>query len=150
MPDPADPAACAYSSPGFVRRHLAALRAGLTAGLDLPADATPADHLRVAERILTERMPVLPPSVLPLLLVGLGSFVLTGKLQPDADPARREAVLRSMPHNVTTEMDLRLWTLACAIRARSGSGGRADRHRAGRPSPPATTPARWPPARSAG
>ena len=103
-------------TPGFVQRHLAALQAGLTTGLDLPADPTPGDHLRMAERILTERMPVLPPSVIPLLLVAMGSFVLAGKLQPDADPALREAVLRSMPHNVTTEMDLRPWKLACAVR----------------------------------
>jgi pyruvate,water dikinase len=103
-------------TPGFARRHLAALRAGLTAGLDLPVDPAPADHLRLVERILTERLPVLPPSVIPVLLVAMGSFVLTGRLQPDADPALREAVLRSMPHNVTTEMDLRLWALACEIR----------------------------------
>jgi pyruvate,water dikinase len=103
-------------TPGFVPRHLAALQAGLTAGLDLPGDPIPADHLRVAERILTERMPILPPSVIPILLVAMGSYVLTGKLQPDADPALREAVLRSMPHNVTTEMDLRLWALAGEIR----------------------------------
>ena len=69
---------CVVVTPGFARRHLAALQAGLTTGLDLPGDPTPADHLRVAERILTERMPVLPPSILPLLLVAMGSFVLTG------------------------------------------------------------------------
>jgi pyruvate,water dikinase len=81
----------ALLSPGFVRRHLAALRAGLTAGLDLPADPTPADHLRVAERILTERMPALHRRS-SRYSAALGSFVLTGKLQPD-DPALRRRCL---------------------------------------------------------
>ena len=130
----------AYLRPAAARRYVADLENRLTAGLDLPAGATPAQHLRQAEMILFERMPRLFPSVLPTLLAAMSTYVFAGKLQPDADPGLRQAVLRAMPHNVTTEMDLRLWDLASAIRADTEAAGEllgtpgdelADRYRAG-------------------
>jgi pyruvate,water dikinase len=63
------------------------------------------------------------PSLLPTLLAAVSTFVLAGKLQPEADPRLRQAVLRAMPHNVTTEMDLELWDLARAIRADTAAAG---------------------------
>jgi pyruvate,water dikinase len=42
-------------------------------------------------------------------------------LGPNAQPGDLEAVLRGLPHNVTTEMDLELWQLAQRIRAHESS-----------------------------
>ena len=64
--------------------------------------------------------------------------------RPDLDDVTTDEVLRGLPHNVTTEMDLALWALAVRVRAR--------RRRRPRPSPrPRATwtgsaPARCPPA----
>jgi pyruvate,water dikinase len=113
----------AYARPAAVQRYIADLEQQLTAGLVLPAEAPPIDHLRLAERYLFERMPRLLPSILPTLLAAMSTYVFAGKLQPDADPQLRQAVLRAMPHNVTTEMDLALWALAQTIRADTGAAG---------------------------
>lgn len=52
-------------------------------------------------------------SIAPVLPVGLGSQALAGKLLGDlAKPEERQVVLRGLPHNPTTEMDLELWSLA--------------------------------------
>ena len=129
-----------YTRPAAVRRYIADLQRQLTAGLVLPAEASPAEHLRLAERLLFERMPRVMPSLLPTLLAATSTFVVAGKLQPGADPHLRQAVLRAMPHNVTTEMDLELWDLAQTIRADSTAAGEfldaspaelAGRYRAG-------------------
>ena len=113
----------AYARPDAVRRYVAGIEERLLAGLVLPADANPAEHLRLAELILFERMPRVIPSILPTLLAAMSTYVVAGKLQPDADPELRQAVLRAMPHNVTTEMDLRLWDLASAIRVDTEAAG---------------------------
>ena len=112
-----------YARPAAVPAYIAGLERQLTAGLVLPADASPVEHLRLAERMIVERMPRVMPSLLPTLLAAVSAFVLAGKLQPDADPRLRQAVLRAMPHNVTTEMDLELWDLARAIRADTAAAG---------------------------
>ena len=113
----------AYTRPAAARDYIADLERRLTAGLVLPADASPSEHLRLAESILFERMPRLLPSILPTMLAAVSMYVFAGKLQPDADPELRQAVLRAMPYNVTTEMDLRLWDLAQTIRADAGAAG---------------------------
>jgi pyruvate,water dikinase len=105
----------ALTNPAAARKYVADLEAMLSDGIGTPSDA--AGHLRVAEQILFERVSRLIPSVLPTMLAGVVVYVVAGKLLPGADPELRQAVLRSMPHNVTTEMDLQLWALASAIRA---------------------------------
>ena len=57
-------------------------------------------------------------------------------------PDELQTVLRGLPHNVTTEMDLELWRLAQRIRADAEAAGDAARHLARPSSPRATTPAR--------
>jgi pyruvate,water dikinase len=113
----------AYARPAAVLRYVADLEKLVTAGLVLPVEATPIERLRLAERILFERLPRVIPSILPTLLAAMSTYVFAGKLQPDADPQLRQAVLRAMPHNVTTEMDLRLWELAGAIRVDAEAAG---------------------------
>ncbi len=56
--------------------------------------------------------------IAPVLPVGLGSQALAGKLLGDlAKPEERQVVLRGLPHNPTTEMDLELWHLAQSVAA---------------------------------
>ncbi|MFC9500355.1 PEP/pyruvate-binding domain-containing protein [Streptomyces sp. NPDC056982] len=59
-------------------------------------------------------VPVLP-TVAPTALVGFAMLALTSKLVR-AEPGELQTLLRSLPNNVTTEMDLDLWHLARAIR----------------------------------
>jgi phosphohistidine swiveling domain-containing protein len=56
--------------------------------------------------------------IAPVLPVGLGSQALAGKLLGDlAKPEERQVMLRGLPHNPTTEMDLELWNLAQRVAA---------------------------------
>ncbi|GCF09840.1 PEP/pyruvate-binding domain-containing protein [Dictyobacter arantiisoli] len=60
--------------------------------------------------------------IAPVLLVGLGSQALAGKLLGDlAKPEERQVVLRGLPHNPTTAMDLELWHLAQSVSAHPDS-----------------------------
>ena len=84
----------------------------------VPAGATAAQRLEHAERILgTEVFPVVP-TILPLPALGFALLAVAGKLVGSGlEPGELQAVLRGLPNNVTTEMDLDLWRLAAAIRA---------------------------------
>jgi pyruvate,water dikinase len=52
------------------------------------------------------------------MISGLGSYALSVKLLKDiATPNEMQMVLRGLPHNPTTEMDLELWALASRMQA---------------------------------
>jgi pyruvate,water dikinase len=58
------------------------------------------------------------PRVAPPAATGFAMLGLAGRLLgADARPGDLATVLRGLPHNVTTEMDLDLWSLATAVRA---------------------------------
>jgi pyruvate,water dikinase len=85
--------------------------------LVLPEPASGARRLDFVERVLTTEitpavMRVLPPAAAGYLWLGLARLLL-GRL---AQPGELQAVLRGLPHNVTTEMDLELWRTATVIR----------------------------------
>src|SRR5437588_9530475 len=76
---------------------------------------TSEDRLRGAERF-GENFVHIVGGVAPALPVGLGSQALAGKLLGNlAKPEERQVVLRGLPHNPTTEMDLELWQLAQSV-----------------------------------
>ncbi|MGW0479706.1 PEP/pyruvate-binding domain-containing protein [Nonomuraea sp. NPDC003214] len=81
--------------------------------LALPAAATPAERLAHAERALTATFPAII-SIMPYALTGYGLFALSSRLSgvPIGD---MQDVLRSVPNNPTTEMDLELWALATRV-----------------------------------
>ncbi|XAS69663.1 PEP/pyruvate-binding domain-containing protein [Micrococcaceae bacterium Sec5.7] len=88
------------------------------AALELPAGATPLERLDHTERILGKQLFPIVPAILPLPALGFAMLALAGKLL--GGRGRRgdlQAVLRGLPNNVTTEMDLDLWRLATEIRA---------------------------------
>ncbi|MGI5272939.1 PEP/pyruvate-binding domain-containing protein [Nonomuraea sp. CA-218870] len=85
----------------------------LDARLRLPGTATPAERLRHAERTLGGAFPLIV-SVMPMALTGYGLYGLAAKLS-GRSLAELQDVLRAVPHNPTTEMDLELWRLATRV-----------------------------------
>jgi rifampicin phosphotransferase len=83
----------------------------------LPDDAHAQHRLNFAERVLLEETLPLGLRTMPVAAAGLAMFSLAEKmLGDDAHPGDLQTVLRGLPHNVTTEMDLALWDLASLIR----------------------------------
>ncbi|RAM35918.1 PEP/pyruvate-binding domain-containing protein [Arthrobacter globiformis] len=85
--------------------------------LVLPEPASGSRRLDFVERLLTKEitpavMGVLPPAAAGYVWLGLARLLL-GRL---AQAGELQAVLRGLPHNVTTEMDLELWRTATSIR----------------------------------
>jgi pyruvate,water dikinase len=81
--------------------------------LRLPASVTPAQRLDHAERVLAGTFPVIV-SIMPIVITGYGLYGLAAKLS-GVPMGEMLDVLRSVPHNPTTEMDLELWDLATRI-----------------------------------
>ncbi|MBX7443775.1 MULTISPECIES: PEP/pyruvate-binding domain-containing protein [unclassified Arthrobacter] len=88
----------------------------LEAQLQLPLPATPARRLQHAEDILAGTINGIIQYTLPA--PSAGYLMLAGArrlLRGIAKPRELEAVLRGLPHNVTTGMDLELWDLAVSL-----------------------------------
>ena len=85
--------------------------------LELEAGAGPAERLDHAERLLGGRLFAIVPAVLPLPALGFAMLWVAGRLLGGQDRWKDlEKVLRGLPRNVTTEMDLDLWRLASAVK----------------------------------
>ncbi|CAI3791602.1 hypothetical protein NKCBBBOE_00332 [Pseudarthrobacter sp. MM222] len=108
----------ALVSPEAALRHVERFGARFRAALVVPAEATPGQRLDHAERILGRELFPVVPNIVPLPALGFALLAAAGKLLGRrAEPGELQAVLRGLPNNVTTEMDLALWRLAAAIRA---------------------------------
>jgi phosphohistidine swiveling domain-containing protein len=110
-------AAQALARPPSARRRLERIDLELRRRTT-PPDAAPAEQrLDAAVRVLGEATAPLVPRVLPAAAAGFAMLGLAGRLLgADARPGELATVLRGLPHNVTTEMDLALWRLATRIR----------------------------------
>src|SRR5439155_27079404 len=84
----------------------------------LPASASASECLAAAESLLLEELPrslsTLSPAVPASLLTFNAAGRVLGKL---ATGSELQTVLRGVPHNPTTEMDLALWALAQEVQA---------------------------------
>jgi phosphohistidine swiveling domain-containing protein len=89
--------------------------------LEPPAGLTPLQRLDHAEHVLGARIFSVVPSILPLPALGFAALALAGKLLGDGRWEDLQTVLRGLPNNVTTEMDLELWRLAQVINNDGGS-----------------------------
>ncbi|MGN7198566.1 PEP/pyruvate-binding domain-containing protein [Arthrobacter sp. SAFR-044] len=88
----------------------------LEAQLQLPLPATPAQRLQHAEDILAGTVNGIIQYTLPGPSAGYLMLAAARRLlRGIARPRELEAVLRGLPHNVTTEMDLELWDLAVSL-----------------------------------
>ena len=87
-----------------------------------PANADAAALLDHVERALSTVGPRVLFGIMPMAAVGLLSRALAMRLLGDlATPEEVERVVRAIPHNPTTEMDLDLWALAHRLRADEAS-----------------------------
>jgi rifampicin phosphotransferase len=111
-------AAQALLRPAAARARVARLEAEIRALGDVPRDSDAMQRLRVVERLVLGFPPRMLPRVPPVFVAGLGAYALAGVLLRDlATNDERQLVLRGLPHNPTTEMDLALWALAREVRA---------------------------------
>jgi rifampicin phosphotransferase len=103
--------------PEAARARVDRIGAELPDRLAPPPAANASERLDFIERrLLTEAVPLLPKTM-PAAAVGFGMLALAAKLLGESAGGQElETVLRGLPHNVTTGMDLRLWRLASAIR----------------------------------
>lgn len=115
--------------PEAAHKRLNRFTAEFNATLELRHGASPRERLDHAEGILSRLFPNLP-AVLPLAGLGFAMLGLAGKLlgagrlfgadRHGASPNRNadlQPVLRGLPNNVTTEMDLELWRVATKIKS---------------------------------
>ena len=110
-------AAQALLSPAAAQRRLDRIGADTRVRLMLHADVAPAERLDRAVQTLYLDTAPLAPKALPGALVGLAMFGLAARLlRGISEPGQLQGVLRGLPNNVTTEMDLELWRLTVRIR----------------------------------
>lgn len=84
----------------------------------LPSDASPQARLAVAEKLLFEQSLQLVKRIAPVMLSGMESLDLAGQLLGSlATQSELQVVMRGLPHNPTTEMNLDLWRLARLFKA---------------------------------
>ncbi|WP_400160138.1 PEP/pyruvate-binding domain-containing protein [Arthrobacter sp. BPSS-3] len=89
----------------------------LDAVLLLPGPATAEERLHFAENLGLRTTGGLLKATLPGFSAGYLMLAVARRLLRGIAPPRElEAVLRGLPHNVTTEMDLELWRLAVTLR----------------------------------
>ena len=86
-----------------------------------PAGLTPLQRLDYAEHLLGTRIFSVVPSILPLPALGFAALGLAGKLLGGGRWDDLQVVLRGLPNNVTTEMDLELWRVAQGVKNDGGS-----------------------------
>jgi phosphohistidine swiveling domain-containing protein len=107
----------ALASPRSAQRRIEKIGSDLASRLEPPVIASAAERLDFAQLVLEKEMMTLAPRTIPVALAGLGMLAAAGRLlRRDLHPGDLQAVLRGLPHNVTTEMDLALWQLAQQIR----------------------------------
>ena len=88
----------------------------LESALRLAEPASSARRLEFTEQIMGRTVDGLIRATLPGPSVGYIMLAVARRLLRGIAPPRElEAVLRGLPHNITTEMDLELWQLAVAI-----------------------------------
>lgn len=111
-------------SPTRAHRAIDEIETKLRRDLEVSADATSEQRLDHVQHLLSTRVFWLMPTVVAYPLAGFAFLGLARKLLGGlAQPGDLQTVLRGLPHNVTTEMDLALWDLA--VRVRDDHGGAA-------------------------
>ena len=104
--------------PQGARKRLANLEAYLRQQSMVSPGASSIDRLGAFERHFLLDIGRVARTALPTAFAGIASAVLaTRLLKRIATPDEVQTVLRSLPHNPTTEMDLSLWALARQIHA---------------------------------
>ncbi|MEU3170331.1 PEP/pyruvate-binding domain-containing protein [Streptosporangium sp. NPDC006930] len=107
----------ALLDPAAAHRDVELLNARLRGELSAPEGSTPIQRLDHVERVLSREIFPLLPTIAPAAVAGFAMLGLAAKaLGERARPGELQTVLRGLPHNVTTEMDLALWRVAVRVR----------------------------------
>jgi len=102
--------------PATARTRLLRLTDSLRAAANAPATADSRTRVATVERLFFDTLPRLLSATAPVLLGGMGTFTLASKFLGDlASEDERQIVVRGLPYNPTTEMNLALWALAQAV-----------------------------------
>lgn len=97
-----------------LQRYLRTLR---SAG-EIDADVSASARLSAIERLLVDATQSLLRAASPVMLGGMQTYSLAGRLLgDDAQESELQVVLRGAPSNPTTEMNLALWALAKQVQA---------------------------------
>ncbi len=105
-------------SPAAAHRRVDDTCAALAGRLADHPGATPAERLDHVERILFLEVAPRIPEIIPGALGGLAMFGLAARLlRSISRPGDLQVSLKGLPHNITTAMDLELWSLTQRVRA---------------------------------
>jgi pyruvate,water dikinase len=114
--------------PEAARKRIANLEAQLRQQSTVSPEVSSNDHLAAFERRISLDVVRVVRTVFPAAFAGIGSQTLaTVLLKGIATPDEVQTVLRSLPHNPTTEMDLSLWALAQQIRVDPAVAGKVSK-----------------------
>ena len=109
--------AIGLANPEWAYRGIAATERRLRRSLTLPANVTASQRLDFVEQRLGETFLLVMPRTAPYAAGGYLMLAASRRLLRDvAQPGELQEVLRGLPHNITTEMDLELWELTEEIR----------------------------------
>ena len=104
------------ANPEWAYRGIAATERRLRRDLTLPASVTASQRLDFVEQRLGKLFLLMPRT----FAYAVGGLLMLGAsrrlLRDVAEPGELQEVLRGLPHNITTEMDLKLWELTEEIR----------------------------------
>jgi phosphohistidine swiveling domain-containing protein len=104
--------------PAAARQRVFGLRQQLQQELSVPSDASGLERLDLIEYFGSHVLFRVGKLLAPVLVGGFLSFSMAGKLLRNLATAdERQIVLRGLPYNPTTEMDLALWGIAQKIAA---------------------------------
>src|SRR5436305_8498157 len=100
--------------PVAARARVMALRDQLSAQSKLVPSVSAEERMTVIEQLLGSKLVPIFLSIVPVVLINLAVMIpLTRKLLGNsATEDERQVVLRGLPYNPTTEMDLTLWHIA--------------------------------------
>lgn len=103
--------------PDRALKRVRRLQDELRAQCELPPNATAQERLNAVEQLLLQNPAAITCNILFTALPAFLLTVLAGKIMGDlATPVERQTVLRALPNNPTTEMDLAIWHMAQQIR----------------------------------
>jgi rifampicin phosphotransferase len=104
--------------PATARTRLLQLTNRLRVTASVTATTDPHAGVVAVERLIVGTLPKLLSGAAPVMLGSMGTFALASKLLGDlASADERQILLRGLPGNPTTEMNLALWALAQAVQA---------------------------------
>lgn len=104
--------------PDSARARLLQLTDRLRGTASATATTDPRARVIIAERLFFDAIARFLPATAPVMLGSMGASALAGRLLGDlATAAELQIVMRGLPDNPTTEMNLALWALAQTVQA---------------------------------